>query len=856
MKNLCALFIAILMTFNVCLTAMAEEMPLTTVVDFQDIMDNLEASDKIVDDAIADNGDIMLENEIVEETSEEVSEELTEEVTESETFAPIANDTIDDADDAKTEEDTNDDIIIIDSEEISTGVYVESTTENNTELEKEVTTEVLVEATTWDLTNGIDNDDKNNLYAGEKFTYNEKGEYVQGASNPVIKNHKPKSGAYVAFKAPSNGKLLIEAGVGKGKTTYICNYTYKNTGIEDIKIDESFQVESDKTYYIYSVGSKVKIYSIGFIKNGTGGNEIKENPMFTVFLDDGTTTNCMTFLEAITLANNNTATILLNDNYYIGADDIPTTGSLYKNDNYKTPILSGSNTNVTLKSNGDKRYSIIRDTENYATTSNQWTSLYLENFIAVTDGATLTIGSNNDKDAIIFDGGFKFNDETKTLSPYINGENMANQFGAFIAVKGGNININNKVALVRNYVVDHYTRWHNGGFYGLIEPLEGSDISTIKIDGADITQNYCNSLIGATDNCKIVIDKVDIYYNETKDYWQNTGAITVFNGSNLIFTEKCDAQIRSNKNYDENGNSGQSRSDIYTNSDITLSGSIEIGELRISDSTVRIIGDKDLKHKNSITVVVDGLDLNGAKNASNKLNIYLTKAISEYNANPDISSNFLLKLDGIYYRIEKADNKTDTYNKDDTVTLEFSKITRDSFIYRENDSVGEDSARYGIVLTGGFKWGYDEETDKEKMLSMYDSVGFDICIQKDKPNDNPSNVTYIKTSTMYYKGIWWNDQKVTDQDKEYDANSVDIVVGSSVDGNYSNYLNGDVSDYKYGGIKWGGNIGFFGVEIKNVEANVGIWTRKHYAGSNGNPDYYGDWILISTPSLYTTTYSI
>ena len=139
---------------------------------------------------------------------------------------------------------------------------------------------------------------------------------------------------------------------------------------------------------------------------------------------------------------------------------------------------------------------------------------------------------------------------------------------------------------------------------------------------------------------------------------------------------------------------------------------------------------------------------------------------------------------------------------------------------------------------------------------MYDSVGFDICIQKDKPNDNPSNVTYIKTSTMYYKGIWWNGKKVTDQDKEYDANSVDIVVGSSVDGNYSNYLNGDVSDSKYGGIKWGGNIGFFGVEIKNVEANVGIWTRKHYAGSNANPDYYGDWILISTPSLYTTTYSI
>ncbi|MEI3162307.1 MAG: hypothetical protein V8S74_02680 [Lachnospirales bacterium] len=50
------------------------------------------------------------------------------------------------------------------------------------------------------------------------------------------------------------------------------------------------------------------------------------------------------------MVNGHKATILLNDNYYIGADDIPTTGNLYTNNNYKAPILSGENTNVTLKS--------------------------------------------------------------------------------------------------------------------------------------------------------------------------------------------------------------------------------------------------------------------------------------------------------------------------------------------------------------------------------------------------------------------------------------------------------------------------------------------------------------------------
>ncbi|MEI3162313.1 MAG: hypothetical protein V8S74_02715 [Lachnospirales bacterium] len=39
MKRLCALFLSILMTFNVCFMAMADDTGSATVVDFQDIMD-------------------------------------------------------------------------------------------------------------------------------------------------------------------------------------------------------------------------------------------------------------------------------------------------------------------------------------------------------------------------------------------------------------------------------------------------------------------------------------------------------------------------------------------------------------------------------------------------------------------------------------------------------------------------------------------------------------------------------------------------------------------------------------------------------------------------------------------------
>ena len=118
---------------------------------------------------------------------------------------------------------------------------------------------------------------------------------------------------------------------------------------------------------------------------------------------------------------------------------------------------------------------------------------------------------------------------------------MGSEFGAFIAVKDGNVNIKEKVAFVRNYVVDHYKKWHNGGYYGVIEPLQGTGLSTVTINGADITQNYCNGLICANDYCKIVIDKLDIYYNATKDI-SMSGALSVLNGSNLVFNENCDAQ--------------------------------------------------------------------------------------------------------------------------------------------------------------------------------------------------------------------------------------------------------------------------------------------------------------------------
>ena len=123
MKRLCALFLSILMTFNVCIMAMADDTGSATVVDFQDIMNYLEENDTTGDEAIADDNTVLY-NENSEELSEELTEETTESITENETFAPISDDNVADADDAKVEESTNNDIIIVGDNEIS-----ETTTE-------------------------------------------------------------------------------------------------------------------------------------------------------------------------------------------------------------------------------------------------------------------------------------------------------------------------------------------------------------------------------------------------------------------------------------------------------------------------------------------------------------------------------------------------------------------------------------------------------------------------------------------------------------------------------------------------------------------------------------------------------
>lgn len=165
MKRLCALFLSILMIFNVCLIAMADDTGSATVVDFEDIMDYLEKNDTTGDEAIADDNTVL---------DNENSEELSEEITEGETFAPIADDTVIDADDATVEESTNTDVIIVGDEE-------------STETTTEITTEELTETTTeeshgtpyvWAMSDRNDGD----YDAGLKFN----GSFLKGSGELLM----------------------------------------------------------------------------------------------------------------------------------------------------------------------------------------------------------------------------------------------------------------------------------------------------------------------------------------------------------------------------------------------------------------------------------------------------------------------------------------------------------------------------------------------------------------------------------------------------------------------------------------------------------------------------------------------
>ncbi len=565
--------------------------------------------------------------------------------------------------------------------------------------------------------------------------------------------------------------------------------------------------------------------------------EIKSDIPFTVTIN-GVEKKCGSFLEAVNAANNNKAVITLNADYIIGAQDIPETEGIYGG-SQRMPELKGENTDVTLISDGGP-FTIKRDTDNYTDMNGN----ILDSFIAVTDGATLTIGSENNSEAVIFDGGFTYDEDEGNLSPLIKGQDMGDVFGPFIVLKGGNLNANKNVGFKFNYSVNHGINGNNAaGYNGVIHAVDG-DISNIVIDGAYIAGNCGNGLIQAGEYSKVILKDADIYYNSTQNISGSNfrGAVTVDKCENLKFEsfgEGDRVQIRSNRSYNA-GNDGtpvQNRSDndIQVNDALELDGKIGIGEISIDNTGRKITAKKTMESEDSITVVIYNYSLNAATNSSNDFNISVevdedTEVIEE---NECI---FLVKIDDYYYKA--VNDKIPEEAVNGIKTIVFNTINRDTVIYRENEYV-DNRARFGLVIAGGFGGSYDLEGQQKK----YESIGFDICVQDEKPGDDPENAVYLSTDRAYMQGVLWNGMKEEDIAGTPGADTANPITNAALGRCYNNILNGDVGN-------WYWNCAFFGAEITDIPGNTKLWIRKHYKGAGENEDYVSDWVSEFTPSVY------
>lgn len=568
-------------------------------------------------------------------------------------------------------------------------------------------------------------------------------------------------------------------------------------------------------------------------------DKVKSNFPFTVTVN-GVAKECSSFLEAVNEANNKKATITMKSDYTIGAQDIPDTEGIYGG-NQKMPELKGENTDVTLVSDSSSGpFTIKRDTVNYSDSYGNT----LDSFIAVTEGATLTMGSENGKEAVIFDGGFTYDEEAGSLSPMIEGQNMGDVFGPFIVLKGGNLNANKNVGFKFNYSVGHGINGNKAVDYtGVIHSIDGA-VSNIVLDGSYIAGNYGNGLIQAGEYSRVTLKDADIYYNST----QNTGSSN-FRGA--VTVDKCDSlkfesfdkgdrvQIRSNKSYNTgiDGTAVENRSDndIQVNDALVLDGKIGIGEISI-DNTGRIItAKKTMESEDSITVVIYNYSLSAATNSSSDFNISVevdedTEVVEE---NECI---FLVKIDDYYYKA--VNDKIPTEVKDGVKTIVFNTINRDTVIYKENGYV-DDRARFGLVIAGGFVGGYDLEAQQQK----YDRIGFDVCVQNEKPGENPENAVYLSTNRAYMQGVLWNGMKEEDIIGTPGADAANPITNAALGRCFNNILNGDVGN-------WYWNCAFFGAEIKDIPGNTKLWIRKHYDGAGDNEDYLSDWVSEFTPSVY------
>ena len=605
---------------------------------------------------------------------------------------------------------------------------------------------------------------------------------------------------------------------------FVNSIAFGNTGSVTVKSFDKIVSDNKKTENEYAD-----------ILSAENVNENEEFP-FKVEIE-GITTMCSTFLEAVNLANNKKADIILTSDYLIGEEDIPSEEGIYGG-SQKMPVIKGINTEITLKSEkGRGPFAIKRNVKNYIDEKGN----VLDSFMAVTDGAQLNIGSGEPDEAVVFDGGFTYIEDENTLSPFIDGKDMGGVFGPFIVLKNGNLNIKRGVVLKFNYSVDHNINSNSAaGFNAVIHAVEGG-VSNVVIDGGYIAGNFGNGLVEAGDNCVVTLKDADIYYNSTKNISGSVyrGALTVNNGNNIIFDSHGDnerVQIRSNTSYnsDSSGNAVKNRSDndIQVNDFLTLDGKVGIGEISIDNTSRKIYAKKSLKSEDSITVVIYNYSLNAATNSAGDFYIGVETYADEYTGEEDI---FLVKIEDHYY---KAVNDTPPVTGEEGVkTVVLNTINRDCVIYRANEYV-DDRAKFGLVIAGGFVGGYDLAEQQKK----YRNIGFDICISDNKPDEYADDIVYMSTDKIYSKGVLWNGLKEGDI-TDSGAGSANPITAAALGRCFNKVLNGDVGN-------WYWNCGFFGAEITDVPGNTKIWIRKHYEAKEGYEDYYSDWVSEFTPSVY------
>ncbi len=173
-----------------------------------------------------------------------------------------------------------------------------TTSESTTET---TTTDALSDEVMWDVT-ANQSGSVNGLTFGETFKTNSEemgpidfvdgektyklGDWIQGTNDPknaegvspqsaLTTDRIPVTGSFIKYVPEKNGVFTIAAKTNAGKTTYIADSNGATIySVGDINSKTGYdvirtQVKAGNTYYVYSAGSKICLYYLGFTSDGT-----------------------------------------------------------------------------------------------------------------------------------------------------------------------------------------------------------------------------------------------------------------------------------------------------------------------------------------------------------------------------------------------------------------------------------------------------------------------------------------------------------------------------------------------------------------------------------------------------------